>query len=232
MWWWVAGASAAEAPEHGAGPGLGRQAREAGSRLGHCAAPDDAPVAARRRSRQSAVARAPPATSVRNRPATDPPPEPAPAPSPPAPAPGSTSGPATGGPQRRRPPPRTGASDAESGAASPPAAPLPPPPPTSPRPPASTPPCGPAPLRSTPFAPLPDRVRPPTEDEPKEDISTLVRPEVAPACLTRNRCPIIFTLAFRSASRRFLAWHLHLPQRASSMSRRHDERPTRREPTI
>ena len=94
------------------------------------------------------------------------------------------------GPQRRRLPPRTGASDAESGAASSPAAPLPSPPPTSPRPPASTPPCGPAPLRSTPFAPLPDRVRPPTEHEPKEDISTLVRPEVAPACLTRTDAPL------------------------------------------
>ena len=82
----------------------------------------------------------------------------------------------------------------KSGAASPPAAPLPSPPPTSPRPPASTPPCVPARLRSTPFAPLPDRVRHPTEHEPKEDISTLVRPEVAPACLTRNRCPIYLHL--------------------------------------
>ena len=89
----------------------------------------------------------------------------------------STSGPTAGGPQHRRLPPQNGASDADSGTASPPAAPSPPPA-TSPRPPASTPPCDPALSRSTPFAPLPDRVRPPTEHDPKEDISTLVRPDI------------------------------------------------------
>ena len=48
-----------------------------------------------------------------------------------------------------------------------------------PRPPASTPPCDPVPSRSTPFAPLPDRARPPTEHDPKEDTSTLVRPDIS-----------------------------------------------------
>ena len=42
--------ASAEVPEHGAGAGLGRQAREAGSRPGHRAAPDGAP-AWRRRAR-------------------------------------------------------------------------------------------------------------------------------------------------------------------------------------